>query len=87
MFDLQRTISLPCETPKLSEPTSLATSEEYIAIGCWDFSVHVYSIVDGTHKLSFNDPCGSVWALCVVGDEILVGGADGVLRVWDVATR
>lgn len=87
MFDLRETISLPFETFELSNPTSFAISESYIATGYLNTSVHVYSIDDGTHKMSFRDPSGSVWTLCVIGDEVLVGGGDGVLRGWNIGTR
>jgi hypothetical protein len=83
-MDLLTSISVPTSKENL-HATVLSLNETYTAIALSDTSVHVFSSINGSHKLSFNDPCGkNVWAISIVGGEVVIGSADGALRVWGV---
>ena len=64
--------------------TTLACTESYVALALEDHSVHVFSSVDGSHRWTFADPCGTVWALALAGDTLVVGSVDGSLRAYDL---
>jgi len=50
---------VPCTTnDKIAAVGRLTYSNTYVAVALSDTSVHVFSILDGSHKLGFKDPCG-----------------------------
>lgn len=85
MLNLVTSISVPCAPNEDVQATALSINGNYIAVALTDTSVHVFSLIDGSHKLSFTDPCGQiVWAISIIGDEVVIGSSDGVLRVWGI---
>jgi hypothetical protein len=76
---------IPCINDRTVAVRRLAWSDAYASVALSDTSVHVYSLMDGSHKLSFQDPCGKVvLAHAIVDDKVIVGSADGALRAWHI---
>lgn len=85
MFNLLASIPVPRTSGEVVSALVLSLNETYIAVTLQDTSVHVFSLIDGAHKLRFSDPCGqAVWAISLLGSEVVIGSGDGVLRVWGV---
>ena len=72
-------------TPEQGVVTSLHLTSKYIVAAMDNAKIHVFDTV-GDHQKTLQGHVMGVWAMVPWGDQLVSGGCDRDVRVWNLAT-